>query len=100
MPLSVDEVQELYLTNAAVTETDEREVGTGLPSLDIIPVPDTVAELIADATRLRASDTAFGAGFGAAITLRLMHRIVSSACDAKLMRYWRLCPLEQSGDLS
>jgi hypothetical protein len=65
LPLSVSEVQELYETNAAVTDADEREIDRNLPALGAIPSPDTLVRLIADEAKWKDSDHTYGARYWA-----------------------------------
>lgn len=50
LPLSVDEIIQLYRTNAVLTPQDERELKAGLPDLAALPSPDAFDRLVAKRT--------------------------------------------------
>src|SRR5581483_1720815 len=47
LPLSPGEVHELYRTNIAVAEEDEREIDARLPKPSALPSPETFAQAVA-----------------------------------------------------
>src|SRR5262249_61061159 len=63
LPLSPQELEELYRTNATVTGEDEREIDTRLPAPDTLSRPEAFARLVSDEMQLQASDRMTGAKY-------------------------------------
>ena len=63
LPLSPGEVNELYRTNIAVADDDEREIDARLPEPSALPSPEAFAEAVVLEARLRDRDRTTGARF-------------------------------------
>lgn len=58
LPLSNDEIAELYRTNRSVTPADEAELGFELPDPESLPVPIDFERLLEEISALEATDLA------------------------------------------
>ena len=59
LPLTVNELLDLYSTNKAVTDEDERELSASLPSPDSLLSPLDFAQIVAQRQGLQQEDLAF-----------------------------------------
>jgi very-short-patch-repair endonuclease len=59
LPLSYDELSELYRTNASVSPEDERELSGDLPDPDNFPTPEEFESKLRERNRLRLEDLDF-----------------------------------------
>lgn len=84
LPLSTDEIAELYATNARVSPRDEAELLAEIPAIETLPSPEDFRTLIAHAM---APDDPANAGYWAAPpsekeipTLEALDRLLTKAC--------------------
>lgn len=84
LPLSQEELAELYATNLAVTPEDESEIKSDLPDPAQLPSPDEFALLVREFRRLEAADRQSGAEFWHEPPLSTVHRCAE--CGAETTR--------------
>ncbi|MDP2858070.1 MAG: AAA domain-containing protein, partial [Bacillota bacterium] len=102
LPISVQELVELYATNSLLSATDERELESVLPPLEALITPVAFAEAVEELGRLRGTDLAYGRQFWSSVTgepelafLRNLATAIDRAIEPLTRQeQWRLAAIE------